>query len=308
MNAITASLVKDLRERTGAGMMDCKKALTETDGDLAAAADWLRTKGLAAAAKKFGRVAAEGLVGVASGPKSAAIVEINSETDFVSRNEDFQNLVTNVAKLALDQGGDFDAVGATAYPGNDRTVTEEITSLVATIGENMSLRRTAMLSVDDGVVSSYVHGPLATGLGRIGVIVGLKSTGDAAQLDAFGKQLAMHIAATNPQSVGIDGLDPELVKRERELLADQARESGKPDNIVEKMVEGRIRKYFQEVVLTEQTFVIDNETKIADAVAAVGESAGGAVEITGFVRFALGEGIEKEESDFAAEVAAVSGA
>ena len=307
MVEITASLVKELRDRTGAGMMDCKKALTESDGDISAAVDWLRTKGLAAAAKKAGRVAAEGLVGVATDAKSAALVEVNSETDFVARNPEFQEFAAQVAELALQEKGNMEAVLAADYPGVGRTVAEQVTHLISTIGENLSLRRTACASVRKGVVASYVHSALAPGVGRIGVLVALESDGDTAKLDAFGRQLAMHIAATAPQAVDTGGLDAAVVAKEREVLAEQARDSGKPENIIDKMVEGRMRKFFQDVVLMEQTFVIDNETQIAKAVEAAAEDAGAAITVAGFVRFALGEGIEKEESDFAAEVAAQAG-
>lgn len=304
MAEITASLVKELRERTGAGMMDCKKALTESGGDLSAAADWLRTKGLAAAAKKASRVAAEGLVGIVSTGTEAAVVEVNSETDFVARNEDFQAFVSQAAKIALDKRGVLDDIAAADYPGTDRTVEAQVTHLVSTLGENLSFRRSGHIAIPQGVVSSYVHGALAPGLGRIAVIVGLESEGDQAKLEAFGKQLAMHIAAAAPQAVGVDGINPAVVAKERKALAEQARESGKPDNIIDKMVEGRLRKYFEETVLLEQTFVIDNETKVEKAVEAAAKDAGAPIKVVGFVRFALGEGIAREESDFAAEVAA----
>ena len=304
MAEITASLVKELRERTGAGMMDCKKALTESGGDLSAAADWLRTKGLAAAAKKASRVAAEGLVGVVSTGTEAAVVEVNSETDFVARNEDFQAFVSQAAKIALDKRGVLDDIAAADYPGTDRTLEAQVTHLVSTLGENLSFRRSGHIAIPQGVVSSYVHGALAPGLGRIAAIVGLESEGDQVKLEAFGKQLAMHIAAAAPQAVGVDGINPAVVAKERKALAEQARESSKPDNIIDKMVEGRLRKYFEETVLLEQTFVIDNETKVEKAVEAAAKDAGATIKVVGFVRFALGEGIAREESDFAAEVAA----
>jgi elongation factor Ts len=307
MAEITAALVKQLREKTGAGMMDCKKALSETDGDIEGATDWLRTKGLAAAAKKAGRVAAEGLVGVAVEGTQGSVVEVNSETDFVARNEQFQDFVRNVTQLGLAAGGDLEALKAADYPGSGRSVADELTEMIATIGENMGLRRAAALSADGGVLASYIHAATAPGLGKIGVLVALKSEGDAEKLAAFGKQLAMHIAATNPQSVAVADLDPAVVEREREVLKEQAIESGKPADIAEKMVEGRLRKFYEEVVLLEQTFVIDNETKISKAVEAAGKDAGAPVEVTGFVRFALGEGIEREESDFASEVAEMTG-
>ena len=308
MAQITASLVKELRDRTGAGMMDCKKALTESGGDISAAGDWLRTKGLAAAAKKASRVASEGLVGVATAANAAAVVEVNSETDFVARNPDFQAFVAQVAEVALQEHCDFNAVTAADYPGAGRTVADQVTHLVSTIGENISLRRAGCLSVQKGVVASYVHGALAPGVGRIAVLVAVESEGDAAKLEAFGKQLAMHIAASAPQALDTTGLDPAVVAKERLVLAEQARESGKPENIIEKMVEGRLRKFYQDVVLLEQTFVIDNETQVAKAVEAAAKDAGAPITVAGFVRFALGEGIEKEESDFAAEVAAQAGA
>jgi elongation factor Ts len=303
MAEITAALVKQLREKTGAGMMDCKKALSETGGDIEGATDWLRTKGLAAAAKKAGRVAAEGLVGIVVEDGRGAVVEVNSETDFVARNDQFQDFVRTVTRLGLESGGDLEALKAADYPDSGRSVADELTEMIATIGENMGLRRAAALSAEGGVLASYVHSATSPGLGKIGVLVALKSDGDAEKLAAFGKQLAMHIAATSPQSVAVADLDPAVVEREREVLKEQAIESGKPPEIAEKMVEGRLRKFYEDVVLLEQTFVIDNETKIAKAVEAAGTEAGAPVEVTGFVRFALGEGIEREESDFAAEVA-----
>lgn len=304
MSGVTAALVKELREKTGAGMMDCKKALTETNGDMEAAVDWLRTKGLAAAAKKAGRTASEGLVGVqVDGPKGA-LVEVNSETDFVSRNDAFQGFVKTTSTLAMQAAGSVDALSALEYPGTGRTVADELTNMVATIGENMTLRRTASLSVDTGVVAGYVHGAVADGMGKIGVLVALESGADAASLREFGRQIAMHVAATSPESLSVEDLDPALLTREREVLSEQARASGKPENIIEKMVEGRLRKYYQEVVLLEQTFVIDGESKVADAVAAKSKELGAPVAIAGFARFKLGEGIEKDDGDFAAEVAA----
>lgn len=304
MSGVTAALVKELRDKTGAGMMDCKKALTETDGDMEAAVDWLRTKGLAAAAKKAGRTASEGLVGLQVKGTNGALVEVNSETDFVSRNEAFQSFVGSTSKLAMDAGGSIERLAALDYPGTGRTVAEELTSLVATIGENMTLRRTASLSVGTGAVAGYVHGAVADGMGKIGVLVALESSADTAVLNEFGRQLAMHIAAARPESLSVEDLDPALLNREREILSEQARASGKPENIVEKMVEGRLRKYYQEVVLLEQTYVIDNESKVADVVAAKSKELGTPVAISGFARFNLGEGIDKEQGDFAAEVAA----
>lgn len=307
MAEITAALVKELREKSGAGMMDCKKALTESGGDIEAAIDWLRTKGLAAAAKKAGRTAAEGLVGVASEGTSGAVVEVNSETDFVARNDQFRGFVSNVAKLALEANGDIEALKAMAYPGGEGTVADELTKMIATIGENMGLRRTAAFSVSDGVVATYVHNQEIPGLGKIGVLVALESSGDKDVLQAFGRQVAMHIAATNPQSLDVDSLDQSLLDREREVLMEQARASGKPEEIIGKMVEGRLRKYYEEVVLLEQVFVIDGETKVGKAVEAAGREAGAPVKLVGFSRMQLGEGIEREESDFAAEVAAQAG-
>ena len=308
MAEITAALVKELREKTGAGMMDCKKALAENDGDLEQAVDWLRTKGLAAAAKKAGRVAAEGLVAVAVEGGKGAVVEVNSETDFVSRNDQFQNFVREVAKLALAADGDLDKLLASEYPGSGNTVQEQLTDLIATIGENMSIRRCEALSVDNGVLASYIHNAMDDGLGKIAVVVGLQSDGDKAALEGFGKQLAMHVAAAKPQAVSRDDLDPEALERERAVLSEQARESGKPEEIIEKMVEGRLRKFYEEVCLLDQTFVIDGETQVGKAVEAAGKEAGGAISVNGFKMFVLGDGIEKEEEDFAAEVAAAGGA
>ena len=302
--AITAGMVKELRDKTGAGMMDCKKALSESDGDLEQAVDWLRKKGLAAAAKKAGRTAAEGLVGVATRGQQGAVVEINAETDFVARNDQFQAFVKSVTDLALDAGGDLAALQAAAYPGSGRNVADELTQQIATIGENMNLRRVQGFAVDKGVVASYVHGQVAPGLGKIGVVVALESEGNPESLAAFGRQVAMHIAAANPQAVDIADVDATALERERSVLAEQARASGKPEEIIAKMVEGRLRKYYEEVVLLEQTFVIDGETKVRKAVEQAGKEAGGDIRITGFARFQLGEGIEKEEADFAAEVAA----
>ncbi|PHS78154.1 MAG: elongation factor Ts [Rhodospirillaceae bacterium] len=298
MAAITAALVKELRENSGAGMMDCKKALTQTDGDITAAADWLRTKGLAAAAKKSGRVAAEGLVGVAVDGSKGAMVEVNSETDFVALNKQFQGFVSAVAKLALDSNGDIDALNGMDFPGTGRTVAEELIQMISTIGENMNLRRVHVSTVEGGEVAAYVHGAVADGLGKIGVLVTGKGDGAV----DFGKQVAMHVAATNPASLSRDDLDPEIVEREKQFLTEQARESGKPEEIIEKMIVGRINKFYGEVCLLEQVFVIDGENKVSKAASNAG------VEVTGFVRFGLGEGIEKVEEDFAAEVAAVAGA
>ncbi len=301
MAAITAALVKDLRDKTGAGMMDCKKALTETDGDLEVAIDWLRKKGLAAAAKKSGRVAAEGLVAVASAPGKASVVEVNAETDFVARNETFQSYVQTVAKIALDVGEDIESLKAAPFPGTDRTVAEELTHLVATIGENMNLRRVRVLSVPQGTVATYMHNALKPGVGKIGVLAALEGPGEIAVLETLGRQVGMHVAATRPEALDVDAVDPAALEREKAVLSEQARASGKPENIIEKMVEGRIRKYYEEVVLLEQVWVHDGESRVR----AVAKKAG--VKLTGFVRFQLGEGIEKPKEDFAAEVAATAG-
>jgi elongation factor Ts len=301
MAQISASMVKQLRDKTGAGMMDCKKALNETGADLEAAVDWLRTKGLAAAANKAGRVAAEGLVGVAVSGTAGAAVEVNSETDFVARNTDFQGFVSATTAAALEVGGDMDKLG-------ESDVAKSLTDLIGTIGENLVLRRSAGLAVGQGVVVSYMHNSIVPNLGKIGVLVALESEADQAALEALGKQLAMHVAAARPEALTRDDLDPAKVERERALLIEQAKESGQPEHVVEKMVEGRLRKnYYGEVVLEEQTFVIDGKTKVADAVAAAAKDAGSPIAIAGFVRFELGEGIEKRDDDFAAEVAAQAG-
>jgi elongation factor Ts len=303
MTQITAGQVKELRDKTGAGMMDCKKALTETAGDFEGAVDWLRKKGLAAAAKKAGRTAAEGLIGVALDGPRGALVEVNSETDFVARNEQFQSFVRTAAELALNAGGDLDTLGQAATQGGT-SLGEEVTRLVGTIGENLILRRTAALSVDQGVVAGYVHNQAAPGLGKIGVLVALESAGKTAALADLGRKLAMHVAAAAPAAVDKDGVDASLLEREREILAEQARASGKPEEIVAKMVEGRLRKYYEEVCLLEQTYVIDGETKVAEVLEQAAKDLGGEVTVTGMVRFLLGEGVERSESDFAAEVAA----
>ncbi|MET1410643.1 translation elongation factor Ts [Roseibium sp. HPY-6] len=303
--SITAAMVKELREKSGAGMMDCKTALNESGGDMEAAVDWLRTKGLAKAAKKAGRVAAEGLVGVASEGNKAAVIELNSETDFVARNEGFQELVAKVAKVATSTDGSVEALAAADLDG--KPVADAITDAIATIGENMTLRRSALLSVDQGVVSTYVHGKVADGLGKIGVLVALQSSADAAKLDGLGRQIAMHVAATSPLALNTEELDPVVVEREKSVFSEQARESGKPDNIIEKMVEGRLRKFYEEVTLVKQAFVINPDQTVEQAVEALAKDLGTEVKLTGFVRLALGEGIEKEEQDFAAEVAAATG-
>ncbi len=307
MAEITAALVKELREKTGAGMMDCKKALSENNGDLDASVDWLRTKGLAAAAKKAGRAASEGLIGLAVDGSAGAMVEINAETDFVARNEIFQDVVSKVAGVVLTNGSDVETIKAAAYPDTGRTVEEEITHQIATIGENMMLRRADSLSVDNGVLASYLHGSLAPGLGKIGVLVALESTGDQGKLQEIGKQLAMHVAATKPLAVSRDDLDPAELERERAVLSEQARESGKPEEIIEKMVEGRLRKFYEEVCLLDQTFVIDGETRISAVLENASKELGTPVSLGGFKLLVLGEGVEKKEEDFAAEVAAVAG-
>ena len=302
MAEITAALVKTLREQTGAGMMDCKKALVETSGDLEGAVDWLRKKGLSQAAKKSGRVAAEGLVGVASAALTGAMVEVNSETDFVARNETFQNFVATLAGLALTVGEDIESLKAAPFPGSDRNVGEELTHMVATIGENMTIRRVRVLSVKSGVVATYMHNALKPGLGKIGVLVALEAPSELDGLETLGRQIGMHVAATRPDALDIDAVDPAALERERAVLSEQARASGKPEAIIEKMVEGRIRKYYEEVVLLEQVWVHDGESRVR----AVVKKAGG--QMVAFERFALGEGIDKApQGDFASEVAAVAG-
>jgi elongation factor Ts len=295
--------VKELREKTGAGMMDCKKALGETGGDLEAAVDWLRKKGLSAAAKKAGRVAAEGLVGIAIRGKAGAVVEVNSETDFVARNETFQKFVAEVASIALAQGGDVAKILAAPYPGTGRAVEAELTHLIATIGENMAVRRAGTVTVKDGIVAGYVHNAVAPGLGKIAVLLGLESIGDKGKLEPVGKQLAMHVAAAHPVAVDRAGVDPSLLDRERDILADQARASGKPEDIIAKMVEGRLRKFYEDSVLLEQIFVVDGESKVSKVIEAAAKDAGAPVKVAAFLRFGLGEGVEREEKDFAAEVA-----
>ncbi len=304
MAEITASLVKELREKTGAGMMDCKKALNEVQGDLEKAVDWLRTKGLSAAAKKAGRVAAEGLIGVAASGNRGAAIEVNAETDFVGRNETFQKFVAATARIALDNGSDMTKIAAAPFPGTGRGVQGELTNLIATIGENMSLRRAAALSVSDGVVVAYVHNSVAPDLGKIGVLVALELAGDKAKLGALAKQLAMHVAAANPLSLTVADLDKAAIERERAVLAEKAGQSGKAADIIAKMVEGGLRKFHQEVVLLEQLFVMDNKTRVAKVVDDAAKQVGAPVRLAGFLRFALGEGIEKKSEDFAAEVAA----
>jgi elongation factor Ts len=299
MATISATLVKDLREKTGAGMMDCKAALSETQGDMEAAVDWLRTKGLAKAAKKAGRVAAEGLIGLAADAKQAALVEVNSETDFVARNDTFQNMASGIAKAALEAKGDLDKLAKAKFPGGKATVADTIKEMIGTIGENMTLRRTAYLAAKKGAVASYMHNVMAPGLGKIGVIVALESAGDPQQLMGFGRQVAMHIAAANPQAVDVESLDKAVIARERAVLTEQAKESGKPDPVIEKMVEGRLRKFYEEVVLLAQAFVHDHETTVAKALAAAEKAAGAPIRITGFYRFALGEGVDRASDETA---------
>src|SRR5437879_11794004 len=303
--AITAAMVKELRESTGAGMMDCKQALAENEGDMQAAQDWLRKKGLSKAAKKAGRVAAEGLIGVQTAGIKGVVVEVNSETDFVARNGQFQGLVKMIAQVALQLGADLEKIKA-AKTGNV-TVETAIADAIATIGENMTLRRAASLEVTKGVVSSYVHNAVIEGAGKMGVIVALESPGKADELAQLGRQLAMHVAAANPQALDPAGLDPAVVKREKDVLADKYRQQGKPENVIEKIVESGLKTYYKEVCLLEQAFIHDSGKSVAQAIKEAEGKIGGAVKIAGFVRYALGEGIEKQESDFAAEVAAASG-
>jgi elongation factor Ts len=306
MADITAAMVKTLREKSGAGMMDCKKALSETSGDMDQAMDWLRTKGLAAAAKKSSRTAAEGLVGVAvSGTKGAA-VEVNSETDFVAKNDQFQTFVREVTQIALATGGDVEALKSQAMPSG-KTVEEVLTNNVATIGENQSLRRSRTLEVSKGAVVPYIHNAAAPGLGKIGVLVALESEASDEVLQALGKQLAMHIAAAFPKALNEADLDESEIERERAIATEKAAESGKPADIIAKMVEGGIAKYRKEHALVSQLFVMDGKTKISDVVAKASKDAGSEIKLVDYVRFQLGEGIEKEQSDFAAEVAAASG-
>lgn len=306
MADITASMVKELREISGAGMMDAKNALVETKGDMEAAIDWLRKKGLSKAAKKSGRTAAEGLVAIATEGTTAAVVEVNAETDFVSRNEEFQKFVTDVAKLAL-KADNAEELAKQSF-GGGKTVADTLTDKIATIGENMTLRRSTRLNVSKGVVAGYIHSALAPNLGKIGVLVALESDGKPEALEAVGKKIAMHIAAVNPSSLDVASLDPKSVQRERDIFADQAKASGKAPEIIEKMVEGRLRKFYEEVVLLEQVFVIDGETKIAKVLENAAKDAGAPIKIKAYTRFQVGEGIEKQQEDFAAEVAKVANA
>ncbi|MEB3702556.1 Elongation factor Ts [Candidatus Bealeia paramacronuclearis] len=304
--SVTPALVKELREKTGAGMMDCKKALAEVNGSLEHAVDWLRKKGLAAAAKKSGRVAAEGLVGVAVSGAKGAILEVNAETDFVGRNEHFQEFVKAATKLTMDAKGDLETLKTLTYPGTSENISERLTQLIATIGENMALRRSGFLEVKDGVVVSYLHNAISPELGRIGVLVALESTASKDELTQLGKQIAMHIAAARPTALKTTDLSSADVERERAIFKDQAIASGKPAEFADKMVEGRIRKYYEEVVLEEQAFIMDPKSRVKDVVEQKGKELGSSVVLSGFLSFALGEGIEKEESDFAAEVASLA--
>ena len=304
MSTITAAMVKDLREKTGAGMMDCKTALTETNGDMDAAIEWLRKKGLSKAAKKSDRIAAQGLIGVVSMVRSGAVVEVNSETDFLARNPQFQEMVQKITSLAPAAKGDLAKLLAATYPGSSSTVETTVKDAIATIGENMGVRRTAALEVSEGVVADYVHNKAADGLGKIGVLVALESKGDTDALMAFGRQVAMHVAAASPLALTPEDLDPAAIEKERAFYTEQALASGKPKDIVDKMVEGRLKKeFFQQACLLSQVFVLDGKATVAEAVKAAEKDAGQPIKVTGFVRYALGEGIEKKEEDFAAEVA-----
>jgi elongation factor Ts len=305
MTVISANLVKDLREKTGAGMMDCKKALIESAGNFEAAADWLRQKGLAAAAKKSSRIASEGVIAVSVSGTTGAVLELNSETDFVAKNDTFQALANNLVAEYLTKASDFESFRTHALP-TGRNVTEEVAEHVAVIGENISLRRAQKLSVGKGAVVSYIHNQIIPGLGKIGVLVALESELAADKLQALGKQIAMHVAAVKPESLQVADLDPALIEKERNFLIEQARSSGKPENVIEKMIEGRIAKFYEQVVLLEQLFVMDGKTKVADFVAQTAKELGGQINVTGFIRYAVGEGIEKQEADFAAEVAAMA--
>ena len=308
MAEITAKLVKELREKSGVGMMDAKKALVENNGDMEASMDWLRTKGLAKAAKKADRVAAEGLVAINASGTSAAVIEVNSETDFVARNEQFQTFVTDLAGIAADANGDIETLASMTYPGGEKPVSEVLTDNIATIGENMSLRRVADISVENGVIATYMHNSVAPNLGKIGVLVAMESTGDSAKLEALGSDIAKHIAAMNPAALDDSSLDPAVVERERAVLTEQARESGRPEEVIAKMIQGRMAKFLKEVCLVEQPLVTDAEGRsVKDCVAALGKELGADVTLKGYVRMQLGDGIEKKEENFAEEVAAVAG-
>lgn len=304
MADITASMVKELREKSGAGMMDAKNALVENGGDMEKAMDWLRTKGLAKAAKKAGRTAAEGLIAVARAGSKASVLEVNAETDFVARNQQFQDFAKKAAEISLGSESDISKLAATPY-ADGKSVQETLSALIATIGENMSLRRTKTLSVSSGVVASYIHNAVSDGLGKIGVLVALESTGDAVKLETLGKQIAMHVAAANPTFLDSASVDPAVLEREKNVIRETAKEQGKAADIIEKMLEGRVRKYYEEVCLLEQVFIMDGETKISKVVETAAKDIGAPVKLTGFARFQLGEGIEKEEADFASEVAKV---
>jgi len=305
MANISASLVKELRDKTGAGMMDCKAALTETNADLEAAVDWLRKKGLAKAAKKASRVAAEGLIGMALGPGKGAVVEVNSETDFVARNDQFQGLVRMIAQVTLDVGADVEKIKAAKVGG--ATIEEAISTAIATIGENMTLRRAAELASKPGVVASYMHNSVSEGLGKIGVLVALKSTGKTDELMALGRLVAMQVAASNPQAIDLSGLDPATVAREKDVIAEKARVQGKPDKVIEKIVESGLKTFYKEVCLLDQPYIHDPAKSVAQALKEAEKTVGAPITVTGFVRYALGEGIDRKDSDFAAEVAAAAG-
>jgi len=302
---ITASMVKELREKSGAGMMDCKNALTENNGDIEAAMDWLRSKGIAKAEKKSGRVAAEGLIGIEQSTTMAVVVEVNSETDFVAKNEQFQDIVKRIAAAAIDTDGSVEAVAAATIRGGAKSVEDTLTDAIATIGENMNLRRSAKMEVPNGVVATYMHNAINDGLGKIGVLVALESNGDSQVLNSIGRQVAMHVAATNPLAATQEEIPADVAEREKAIFMESARESGKPEAIIEKMVEGRMRKFYEESVLLSQTFVIDGENTVEQALKNAEKDAGAPIKLKGFVRMALGEGIEKEASDFAAEVASM---
>ncbi|MDR1982871.1 MAG: translation elongation factor Ts [Holosporaceae bacterium] len=304
MADVKATDVKALRDRIGAGMMDCKKALVECNGNIEEAVDWLRKKGLVAATKKSGRIAAEGLIGVYVDANKGAIVEVNAETDFVARNELFQKYVSNVVKIAHKNNSDLESLKALGYPDTQHTISEELTNLIAIIGENMGLRRVAHLSVATGVIASYIHNKISDNLGKIGILVALESSGNKEKLLDFGKKIAMHIAAANPQSISIEDLDPALLQRERDVVTEQAKGMGKPTEFIEAIVNGRIRKFYEEVVLLEQVFIIDGSTKVKDVIANFAKEMGVSIKVKGFVKFVLGEGIEKQAVNFAAEVAA----
>ena len=307
MNEVNATQVRELRDKTGAGMMDCKTALKESAGEMEAAVDWLRAKGLSKAAKKADRIAAEGLIGVASAAKSAAVVEVNSETDFVARNAEFQKVVAEIAKLALKADGDVEKLAAAPYPHKKVSVAEHLKELVGTIGENITLRRTAALKVKEGVVATYVHNQATPGMGKIGVLVALESAGDKDKVNEIGRQVAMHVAATNPIALTDEEVTAGVVERERAIFAEQAKESGKPEKVIKQMIEGRIKKFYQEVVLLKQAFVINPDHTVEQALKEAEKAAGAPITVTAFVRYELGEGIKTDKGDFAAEVAAAAG-